>query len=499
MVPTVPDHDWDDLVAAALLGTARRPSAPQPRTLLDAAATATVRRRAGLSAATGVPPLDPAPPDPRPLPPAPARARLAWLLADDDGMANRPQLLADWLHLARSAGYRAPAELLPELLAAARGRSELREDAAALAGPLGRWLAVLNPSWSALLRTSAAAAAAEADDPSADPHRIWREGLFTERVSHLTALRRRDPGAALALLRSEWARERAEDRLLFLDALQEKLSPADERFLEGALSDRSPNVRRTAAELLSALPGSALAARMAERARAAVRVLPGPGGRILVEPPAACDAGMQRDGIPVKSPTGPTGRGDRACWLGETIAATPLTTWAETREAPEALLRLPVADGWQDEIHAAWARAALRQGDADWARALLGVLPPGAAPPPGLLTVLPQAERADWAAEFVSRHGLADAFPSLTSCPAPWPERLGSAVLGALARAAEGGAYPWTHHGVLGAAERALAPASADEVAARASEPGLAPAWAEVLERLSATLRVRSALAAELA
>ncbi|MFE6650275.1 DUF5691 domain-containing protein, partial [Nocardioides sp. NPDC057772] len=38
---------------------------------------------------------------------------------------------------------------------------------------------------------------------------------------------------------------------------------ADEPFLEQALTDRSRNVRATAAELLSALPESALAARMA--------------------------------------------------------------------------------------------------------------------------------------------------------------------------------------------------------------------------------------------
>ncbi|NDK27458.1 hypothetical protein FSY75_23935, partial [Streptomyces sp. TR1341] len=46
--------DWEDLVTTALLGTDRRPPArrapgrPAPVALLDAAAEATVRRRAGL-------------------------------------------------------------------------------------------------------------------------------------------------------------------------------------------------------------------------------------------------------------------------------------------------------------------------------------------------------------------------------------------------------------------------------------------------------------------
>ena len=60
---------------------------------------------------------------------------------------------------------------------------------------------------------------------------------------------------------------------MFLDSLRTGLGPQDEPFLEQALADRSRNVRAVAAELLSALPGSALAARMAAaRPRACVDV-----------------------------------------------------------------------------------------------------------------------------------------------------------------------------------------------------------------------------------
>lgn len=391
----------------------------------------------------------------------------------------------------------------------------------ALAGPLGRWLAERNPQWRYVLRTAGAQGPTETD-------LIWQQGLFAERVTHLTQLRRRDPAAALALLAGTWPSERAEDRLLFLDALQEGLSPADEPFLEAALTDRSRNVRSTAAELLSTLPGSALGARMAERALAAVRLV---DGVLLVRAPTACDAAMQRDGIPPKSPTG---RGEQAWWLGEMLAATPLSCWTTTFDlTSNQLLALPVAEDregaeatgadigigtgtgtgagtsagtgpWREELHEAWARAAVRQGDARWARSLLGPPPrrTGSTPPAGapakLLAVLPPAERALWTAAFLRTHGPGDAFQLLGACATPWTPPLSTAVVAALERAATAGSYPWNHSGVLGLTERSLAPATAPAVAALAADAAPDTAWAETFNRLAGTLRFRAAMLAEL-
>ncbi len=98
----------------------------------------------------------------------------------------------------------------------------------------------------------------------------------------LTALRARHPALARDLLAGTWTTERAEDRLMFLDSLRTGLQPADEPFLEQALSDRSRNVLATAAELLSSLPDSALAGRMAARAAACVAVDPTQGEPTIV-------------------------------------------------------------------------------------------------------------------------------------------------------------------------------------------------------------------------
>ncbi|WKV72280.1 DUF5691 domain-containing protein [Streptomyces sp. PCS3-D2] len=513
--------EWQELVGAALLGTDRRRGGGpvgSPEALLDAAAVHAVRRRAGLRPAVARPRPEPAPHDLRPAPPEAAGRRLAHLLADRTGggggrrgaAPDLTELLPQWLAAAGRHGYRAPAALVPALLDAARARTDLRPQALALAGPRGLWLARMNPDWRFALRGGAGGGELpDVTDPSA-VERLWEEGLFAERVALLGAVRAHDPAAAPRLLATTWASERAEDRLMFLDSLRVGLSLQDESFLEAALDDRSRNVRATAAELLSALPQSALAGRMAVRALACV----GPEG---VTPPTECDGGMLRDGV-VKRP--PAGRGERAWWLGQLVEAAPLSCWRERfgGMGPAETVALPVAaaEGWAEELHAAWCRAAVRQRDPEWSRALLG---PASAPPaagPGtaslaerakLLETLPDGERAEWVAEFVRAHGLSEAFQLLGVCVVPWAGALGRAVVDALDTAREAGSYPWSFSGVMGLAERCLDPGEAgrlEALTAAAEEPpdatpGAAAYWAEAFQRLVATLRLRATMLSELA
>ncbi|MER6181117.1 DUF5691 domain-containing protein [Streptomyces sp. NPDC001652] len=522
---------WEELVTTALLGTDRRtppgaaPGRAAPVALLDAAATQTVRRRAGLRPAPAAARPEPAPEDARPALPAAAARRLSMLLADRPGTGgggrrgtapDLMELLPQWLATANARGFAAPPEMLPALLDAARGRTDLRPAALAFAGPRAVWLARLNPDWRFALR------AAPGGDPAL-PHprdtervrQLWQEGLFAERVALLAAIRAREPAAARELLVTTWATERAEDRLMFLDSLRTGLGADDEPFLEQALTDRSRNVRATAAELLSALPGSALAARMAVRATACValdRTRETP--TITVEAPFECDASMERDGV---VPKAPAGRGERSWWFGQLVEAAPLGTWAARLggRSPQEIVALPVTDDWRAELHAAWCRAAVRQRDAAWARALLGA--PGApeAGGPGavslaerakLLGTLGSAERADWVAGFIAAHGLSEAFQLLGGCAVPWAEPLGRAVVDALNIARDAGSYPWSFSGVMGLAERCLDPSEAGRLdgllavpdESEDASPGAGGYWAEAFQRLVTTLRLRAAMAREL-
>ncbi|CAL9300508.1 MULTISPECIES: DUF5691 domain-containing protein [Streptomyces] len=539
---------WEGLVTTALLGTDRRtppgtaPGPDAPVALLDAAAVATVRRRAGLRPARAAERPQPAPEDPRPPLPAAAARRLAMLLADRPGASaggrrgtapDLMELLPQWLAAANARGFAPPPQALPALLDAARGRTDLRPAALEFAGPRALWLARLNPDWRFALRSTPGGGAAlphlEDDDRV---QQLWQEGLFAERVALLSALRSREPAAARALLETTWATERAEDRLMFLDSLRTGLTPDDEPFLEQALADRSRNVRATAAELLSALPGSALAARMAVRAAACVaidhthstgsaqdtrtsRTSEGaPTPAIVVEAPHECDPGMERDGV---VPKAPAGRGERSWWFGQLLEAAPLGTWPRRLggRTPKEIVALPVADDWQGELHAAWCRAAVRQRDAEWSRALLGEPSAPEAGGPGavslaerakLLGTLGAAERAEWVAGFIATHGLSEAFQLLGVCAVPWAPPLGRAVVDALNIARDAGSYPWSFSGVMGLAERCLDPSESGRLDAllavpdepENASPGAGGYWAEAFQRLVTTLRLRAAMAEEL-
>ncbi|MFF2380062.1 DUF5691 domain-containing protein [Streptomyces sp. NPDC058108] len=524
------EGSWEELVTLALLGTERRtPPAwaagrEVPVAVLDAAAVATLRRRAGMRPGRAAARPEPAAPDPRsPLPPAAAR-RLAALLADRPGSGggrrgaapDLMELLPQWLALAGARGFAAPAETLPALLDAARGRTDLRPAALAFAGPRALWLARLNPDWRFALRSvPGGGAALPGPDEPERTRQVWEEGLFAERVALLTALRARRPAAARELLATTWGTERAEDRLMFLDSLRSGLGASDEPFLERALTDRSRNVRATAAELLSALPGSALAARMAARAGSCVavdRTRETPS--IVVEAPHECDASMERDGV---VPKAPAGRGERSWWLGQLVEAAPLGTWPRRLggRTPEEIVALPVTDDWRDELHAAWCRAAVRQRDPGWSRALLGAPSAPEAGGPGavslaerskLLATLAPGERAGWVAGFIATHGLSEAFQLLGVCAVPWAGPLGRAVVDALDIARDAGSYPWSFSGVMGLAERCLDPLEAGRLEALTAipdetehaAPGAGGYWAEAFQRLVTTLRLRADMAAEL-
>lgn len=526
-----PPAAWEDLMTAALLGTERRtpegvPPGPEaPMVLLDAAAVETVRRRAGLRPGRAAPLPEPAAGDPRPPLPDAAARRLAMLLADRPGSGGGGrrgaapdliELLPQWLATANARGFAAPPALLPALLDAARGRTDLRPAALRFAGPRAVWLARLNPDWRFALRAAPGGGTGlPRPEDTGQVHRLWQEGLFAERVALLSALRSREPVAARELLATTWATERAEDRLMFLDSLRTGLGADDEPFLERALSDRSRNVRATAAELLSALPGSALAARMAVRAGACVTV-DHPGGipTLTIEAPNRCDASMECDGVVSKAPTG---RGERSWWFGQLVESAPLGTWPERLgdRTPAEIVALPVAEGRLSDLHAAWCRAAVRQRDAAWARALLGTPAAAAADGPGavslaerarLLGTLTAAERALWVAGFISSHGLSEAFQLLGVCAVPWSAPLGRAVVDALDIARDAGSYPWSFSGVMGLAERCLDPGEAGRLdgllavpdEAEDASPGAGGYWAEAFQRLVTTLRLRAAMAEEM-
>jgi hypothetical protein len=299
-------------------------------------------------------------PDPRPVVRPAAGRRLARMLRGE-----HPDLLPEWLTAVTARGLRLPPQLLPTLLdRARRDRSadgHLTRLVAEAGGPRVRWLAGLNPDWEVVL----------AETLTGDE--AWRLGSATQRRAYLTALHARDPAAARDLITGSWVAAGPEERVMFVNAMADGLSLADEPLLEAALDDRAVEVRSGAASVLHRLPGSALGQRMAERALRCVGMEYGPRGpRLVITPPTECDASMRRDGI-VPGPEALLAQSaGRVRLLFEMVTRTPLRTWTDAFGLTAAQLvalqqveRVPV-------VFVGWARAAVAQCDPEWTAALIG-------------------------------------------------------------------------------------------------------------------------------
>jgi hypothetical protein len=531
---------YEDLVTTATVGLARRPlpsaSGDQPGlrgdqadALLEAAALHVAARRAGLLPTRGV--TGPAPMEPDGAPElSPRTAQLLRQAMKDNG------LLADLLTTAAEAGYRAPAALLPALLDAAARTVALRPAVRATLGSRGRWLAGQRAEWRRI--ADLAAGAGPTPDDAADDARAWETGSRAERVAYLTALREHEPLAARELLAAGWSRETAEERARLLAVLSGGLSQADEEFLEAALDDRAAGVRAAARALLSQLPRSAFRRRAADRAATLLRLASDGRRQWLEVSLPAGDPGPEvgRDGI-AGSPPG-TSVGPRAWLLAQFIAAAPLAEWTRRFELSAAeVVSLPVrpapdpdagtadrsgAPAARDlsvEVHAGWRLAATRQGNAQWAMALLsgdgpllapawpqaawagndelaGLLDPAtrAALAPGFFTRLTRAARGLDGTKSGSR-ASATTITELTAWPGPWPDALASHVLALVAASISAQGAARTLQPLVASAARNIPVTGPSDYAAEfimlAHRPDCAYPWLAVLRRAAETLALR--------
>ena len=494
---------WNDLVSAALVGTARRPVqlAPAPvaiadvaarlssddpaAVLLDLAALVTATRRAGRRA---LPPPSlsvPAPPEQQQPVGRLAASRLASLLAGEDAL-----LVGWWLQVAAQKGARAPAAALPALLDLAVARRDIAPDVVRVLGERGRWLAGQKHEW-------ATAVSRNADAPPSDEE-MWNSGLVDDRRSWLIATRRYDAEAARRAVAEAWPSDAAELRGSWLDILADNLTLEDEEFLEAALDDRSAGVRAKAAELLARLTGSALSLRMAARAQESVllqriRLRQ----KMLITLPSARDEAMIRDGIQERRPNKQGGA--HAFWLEQILASTPLATWSSHFGMDAATIAgLSVDDNWGDLVHESFVQATRKQRDVEWARALLS----GAASESELgmlLEVLPVDERDHVLTARLAAPDGDNAFgPALVAllavCAAPWSTRLCECVIDRLST----GIAPGNRGEIMRLAVLRMptsAVSAVREAAARAVEM---PA-ADVLGALEQLLTTRNQITEELA
>ncbi len=425
---------WEELVSVALMGTERRDldvevlppgvrepasrvEATAPERLLAAASLVHVAERAG-ALGPQTEPLVPAPVDSTADVSAAAAATLARLLQGGDRA-----LLAEWLGAAASTGHHVPYRLLPPLLDLARSHAEvLRRPVAGALGERGRWLAGLRPDWEQVL--AAARRDAEVPDPWGS-RESWTHGDLAGRTAWFRAARAAEPVLAREELRSSWGTEAPAERAAFLAELRIGLALGDEELLEQALGDPRAEVRRTAADLLSSLAGSAYSQRMLERATSWVRIERSLlRSRLVVEPVDERDASLKRDQVP-EPPKGSGGR--RAWFLTQVLSRVPLQGFSAALGAEaHRIVELAYGSDWAVPLLQGLAEAARTSGNVDWCRALVALDPSAYL---GLVGRLPSAEQAR-----VIRMPAAQADPGafvrhVLDLPRPWCTELAVAVV----------------------------------------------------------------------
>jgi hypothetical protein len=390
-------NDWNTLLQAALVGTERPWSLPTlaqegepdtvarmlreahaqatpdaPGLLLRLAGAKAVCQRAGWTApATALNPIAPAAPESRTL------ANAAWSQLLSQAVNLGPQRLQHQVLFAMdAAALRAPPALLPALLHAGRQSVALRTHLLPVLGERGRWLAQQNAEW----------AYACGAQEQADTQTHWAHGSLEQRCAVLRTERTTAPAAARERLQADWENLAAKDRAALIATLHVGLCADDEAFLTLQLKDRAIDVRRTAADLLAALPSSAYSQRMVARMQALVaseQAEPGLVGRLLgkvlssaeprwtVQAPDQAEADWKTDLLELERPKHDS-LGERAWWLYQLTSRTPLAWWtAHTALAPAELLKLAQRSDWTESLVRGWTDAVLWQLDAAWAQALL--------------------------------------------------------------------------------------------------------------------------------
>ena len=371
--------NWSGLTPAALLGTRRAaPPAPIPAPglepllaalngldgrdpaarLLATAGALDLYEQIGRAAARGpLPVVPPAPAADLPACPPRAAGYLALLLE-----APRRNLLPEFLAALAANGQAVPPALLPNILGAGVKKGALRPLILPALGAQGRWLAARNPAW-------AYAAAASAGWP--ELRRLWTAAAPAERSALVEQLRALDPARGRALFENVWRAENDHTRLRLLKLLETGLGMDDEPLLEMALDDRSHLVRRQAAALLAALPGSRLGGRMGGYVPAYLAWTPGGAQAITISLPQV-SAAMRRDGIVgTVSKDAARVRGQEIIQL---VSAVPLGWWAANWAAPREVARALSRTLWPRTLSTGFAAAALAQRDATWAGVLLDEL-----------------------------------------------------------------------------------------------------------------------------
>ncbi|MGE0084096.1 MAG: DUF5691 domain-containing protein [Desulfococcaceae bacterium] len=349
-----------------------------------------------------------------------------------------PRLVSEWIAGASGSNTRPRFRALPALLRFATETPVYRSAVRGCIGPRGRWIAQKNPDWRW--------AAATEKDMEQSETRLWEEGTLSERCEYMIRVREKEPAKSRALIQEGLKGETASNRSKLIALFQHSLSPDDEPVLESLLDDRSIEVRRALASLLSQLPSSALALRMQERMKDCVSMEKGLlRTTCKVEPPEEINEPMKRDSILDKAVSG---LGSRAAMLMWMVSFTPLGWWQERGNfSPKEILKAIRKSEWKEALFMGLANAAITQHDPSWITALLESGKTGKFQPDrdALMKAMPRSDLEKWVASSLSPDSIS-VIESLihSNDPEIWGPELSKTVLTVVKSAISRRRQDWT-------------------------------------------------------
>jgi hypothetical protein len=267
-----------------------------------------------------------------------------------------------------------------------------------------------------------------------DLEQRWAEGSAVERKVLLGRLRRYAPALARQLVAEAWKPEKLEQRQAWLEVISSRVDPEDEPWLVSLGSDRSASIRVASGRLLWRLPGSEVARRAVERARAWVS-FDGGAWRVTL-PPEAYDPSWERDGIAESPPPGQS-IGKRQWWLLQALWAVPPELWLPAPGAsPAALLDAARAHEFGSVLLDGISGAALSMEARAWFAPLWDAWfqldGPSALPEPPLATLSARLDPDAAASRGLALLQTEARLALLAFLPRPWPEPVARGFLAAL-------------------------------------------------------------------
>lgn len=249
--------------------------------------------------------------------------------------------------------YRAPAEMLPEIIENQLSSGKAFLEFEKIIGRRGAWLMRQNPAWHRHLPL--------------DDVELWATGNEAERLAVLRFLRDKYPELAVEMLLQSWHKEPVKNKTAFLEVLAENTSAGDETFLETCLDEKNEEVRALAAMLLAKIPTSAFVQRLSERLKKYVYFT---SEQLEVNPPEATDAAGLRDTLfgEIKS----VRQGMRAAWLTRMVAFLPPAMWERHFEkTPRSIIKSFAKSNYMQVLFGSVLAATRLHRNEDWTAALL--------------------------------------------------------------------------------------------------------------------------------